>query len=190
MTRLISFFLISIFLTSTQLHAQKRDTNTLVVRSSYTVDSLKISDLYLQGIREMSVNGNNTNAASIFNEILNINPNHAPSLYYLAYLSRNADYAYEMIEKAIAADPKNEDYKYLRAVALRRSGNVQATIEAYKEILKSGNKRLDLHLMLTEVYDQSQMPYAAINALDSAYTLFGPQPEIVAYQQNLYQRLN
>lgn len=189
MNRYIASFFISIFIFTSQLYAQKRDSNTLIVRSSYTVDSLKVSDLYLQGIREMHQNRNSSNAFSIFNEIINIDSKHAPSFYQLAFLSEDPKFSYNMIEKAIALDPNNIDYKYLRANILRKSGDVRGTIEAYKNLLETNNNLINLHLTIAEVYDESDMPYAAINALDSAYTLFGKRPEILAYQQNLYQRL-
>lgn len=190
MNRGICFFVIYILLINVELFAQKRDTNILTIRSSYTTDSLRVSDLYLQGIKELSVNGNKSNAFSIFKEIININPTHSPSLYHIALMSDNLKYSYDMIEKAIANDPNNTDYKYLRANILRRSGDIRLTVEAYKDLLKINNGLVNLHLTLAEVYDEANMPYAAINALDSAYTLFGKRPEILAYQQNIYQRLN
>ena len=159
----------------------------LVVTSKYQEDSLRVTDLYLQAVKKLITDTDKNNAYSILCEVLEIDPNHAPSLFKAASINPNKDKALTMAEKAVTLDPKNVEYKMLYVELLSAKKEVQKSIEVWKEILNLDNKNINRHLQMVSVYVNAAMPYAAINTLDSALILFGNRPEILGYQQYIYQ---
>ena len=190
--RIALYIFITLTTTLLSSSAQAQDDNkekSLTIVSSYEEDSLKVSDLYLQAVKMLLTEEDKSNAYSIFNEILSISPNHDPSLFHSASINPNREEALEMAEKAVSLAPTNIEYKVLYAELLTDTRDTQKSIAVWKEILKHDHKNVTRHLQMASLYMRSAMPFDAIRTLDTAALVFGKQPEILAYQQNVYQRL-
>ncbi|MFI3322541.1 MAG: tetratricopeptide repeat protein [Rikenellaceae bacterium] len=169
---------------------QKNDSDTYRIESKYDVDSAKVTDLYLQAIREKVLYKDLSKAYSIFNKILDIDSLHGPTLYQMAQKGGDINKSIEYLERALQNDPDNREYLYLKIILCSNSNNPTEAIGTIDKLLEKNNKKINLHLQKAQIQDSYNMPFEAVSTLDSAKVLFGKRPEILMYQQELYSRLN
>ena len=76
-------------------------------------------------------------AAQLFKQILEINPTHADSLYFLGIIAmdkRAFDVALTFLDKACLLNPQNQNYIFSLAVALQETGHFQEALSYFKQI--------------------------------------------------------
>lgn len=167
--------------------SRRRD-DTITITTSYSGEQ-KATDIYLEAVKLLSIDGDREGAYALFEKVLEEMPSHAPSLYYKASMTPDIAEASRLSERAIALDSTNIEYKTLYADLLIRSNRVDEAIEVWKGIVEKENKNLNRHLQMASLYMSMSKPYDAMNTLDKASELFGVQPEILSYQQDIYTRL-
>jgi len=94
-------------------------------------------------------------AADLFNRILQLDPANDASLYELANIKRQQkDYAgaLELLEKAVAAKPKNEWYWIALAENYQQTNNIPKLESTFNELIKINPDRVAYYYELGDVY--------------------------------------
>jgi Flp pilus assembly protein TadD len=98
----------------------------------------RISRLVAEAARHHDA-GQLEDAKRLYLEILALNVRHAPSLHGLGLIAQqygNFDVARNMMRRAIAADPKNLDYRFAVGVVLQAKGDHDDALSAFREVLQ------------------------------------------------------
>ena len=118
---------------------------------------------FMEGLA-LHQNGNLAHAQELYEEVLNLQPNHFDALHFLgviAYQAGNSTLAVKLIDKAIAINPSN-------AVSYSNRGMALQDLRRFEEALLSFNQALLLQPDLAEAYSNRANTLKDLNRLDEA----------------------
>lgn len=151
----------------------------------------QLSDLYAKGVIAISVDSLPEKALEIFNSVLDLDSMHSPTLYEIAsyYLDKDKDIALEYINRAIDADSTCVEYKNILARIYIMDRKYDAAAKIFEQLNKlEPNNQFNYHI-LSSLYIENKMPFAALTLLDSAQSRFGKAYEISATKRDLFATL-
>ena len=122
-------------------------------------------------------------AQARYEDILRLQPRHAEALHLLGIVAGQTghpDRAVELIDAAIAADPRNAGYHSNRGVALQSLGRLETAIESFDAALALEPGRAADHFNRALSLQQLDRLEPAIDAYDTAVTLRPEYPEAFA----------
>ncbi len=152
----------------------------------------QISDLYTQGIVAASIDSLSDKAIELFESVLDLDSTHSPTLYELATYNSNKDKnkAISYINRAIAADSISLEYKRELARIYILDRQYAAATKVFEELKTlDPNNQINYHI-LSSLYIETKMPFAALTILDSAQNRFGKASEISVTKRDLLASLN
>lgn len=151
----------------------------------------RVSQLYSSGIIAADIDSLPVEAVSFFEQAVELDSAHAPSLYELANFTYIIDKvkAKEYIKRAIAADSSTSDYHRELAKIYILDRQYDSAAAVFGKIVELEPKNPYNYQMLSTLYIHTDQPYSALMVLDSAQTRFGNVPEIVFTKRDLLSSL-
>jgi tetratricopeptide (TPR) repeat protein len=152
---------------------------------------IEFKNYYFDGIREKTL-GNWETAAKYFLKCVQINPNHAPSNYELAYIYNTLNKVPEALvyaQNAYKQDPKNEWYASLYAQTLQRKEEYSEACKIYQQNAKLNNNKPEIlynwanALLLAGKYKD------ALKVFDLIEQETGINEEVVIQKERIYLKL-
>lgn len=132
--------------------------------------------------------GNLQKAASLYQEIINDDPNHPDALHLLGVLlSRQGDYegAVKLIQKAIQNFPANEILYNNLANALSHAGRFKEALDAYRKALKINPGYFDAYNNMGNTVKRMGKPLEAIGHFQKALTIRPGSAEVYSNMGNI-----
>lgn len=157
-----------------------------------------VSDLYAKAIMIEEIEESNASTiistTSLYLKCLELNPNHAPSLYMLSrhQLYTNLEKSLDYITRAIEIDSTEIAYKQFLLTIYSYSQNYDAdkVLDLIGQINDINPDLQQNYLTTSIIYLQKDMPYAAITVLDSAQNRFGRSYEFSSQKLDILMSLN
>ena len=129
---------------------------------------------------------NNFKAAEdLYNQILEIDPNHIKTIFFLGTLSvqtKNFDRAKQMLQKTIQAQPNNVDAYNNLGVVFKEFEEFQKAKDCFEKVIQIQPKHVDALNNLGNVFKQLNEPQKAINYYQKAIEI---EPSYINAHQNL-----
>lgn len=150
-------------------------------------DSLRVRDLYFEGLHEKILENYNQ-AATFFNKVLEIDPGNDAAMYELANISLGQSKegeAERLIRNAVTVKPDNEWYWSFLADLYKKTNNVSELILVLDELVRLSPDREAYYydkanaLMILKKTDQ------AITAYDEIESRFGSSEDLSAARQRI-----
>lgn len=152
----------------------------------------KLDVSFTDGIIQ-KMHGNYPEAINKFKKCLDIYPNHAASLYEIAYISngigKSAD-AIPYAEKAVALDESNEWYRLLLAKCFMETGRFHEAADAFSRLVKQNPNKVDYYFLWASSLLRGGKPKEAIEVYDRIEGLIGVSEEISLQKERIYLMLN
>lgn len=131
-------------------------------------------------------------AEELFNEVLNIDPNHDASMYELAKIYRRQerlDDAILLMEQAISVSDKNEWYYLLLSDLYKLTFQLEKLIETQEKLIAAFPGKIDYRLDLAISYIITEDFKRAIAVYDEIENIIGKTEDVSLQKQKLYQDL-
>lgn len=143
---------------------------------------------FYDGVREKQL-ANFQDALKHFEKCLEIDPNHAASLYEMASIyfhMEKKSQAFELINKAVKIEPKNEYYRLLMADLYSEGGEHLKAAEVYEKLLKDYPSKIEYYyewasaLLYAEKYEE------AVKVYNKVEEIVGVSEEMTIQKQRIY----
>lgn len=141
-------------------------------------DSLRATWYYTEGLRILHdpTIEDKKRAYDYFEQAIGADSSHAPTLYQISMLDFehiNEDELYakraeELSRRAYELDTTNTWYLHAYTMALMQNEKINEALPHYVELVRRNPSSPDRYHMLAYVYQRLNMPYSAIEVLDSA----------------------
>jgi tetratricopeptide (TPR) repeat protein len=144
--------------------------------------------IFFEALQEKAL-GNNDNAIDKFSRCLEIDPNHATSLYETSLLYNKEDnyiLALNQAEKAVENDPKNKWFLLQQALMQKKSMKYEKSLKSYEKLVELDPKNLDFLISLSELYMYNSKPEEAAEVFDKIKNITGDNDEISIQKHRLY----
>jgi tetratricopeptide (TPR) repeat protein len=131
-------------------------------------------------------------AEELFLEVLTKEPGHAPANYELARIAKdqgNWTMAEEYIRAATLSDEQNKWYKIELAEILRNAGKIDASIEAYEDIIDQFSSNPQLYHQIAMMYLYKEDYRNAIRYYDKIEDAVGINERLTVQKQKLYMQI-
>lgn len=148
----------------------------------------KRSELFMDANKQRILE-NPDEAIKLYKKVLEIDPDHAPSLYELARLyagQGRAEDAVLLLEKAIGLEKDNVWYKLELAGIYKRSRQFEKLIGIYKELIEKYPEKIDYYYDLALAYMIMGDYREAIDTYDQIEEKIGVTERISLQKQKLY----
>lgn len=133
--------------------------------------------------------GNYPEAVEKFKKCLDVYPDHAASLYEIAYISnglgRSAD-AIPYAQKAVSLDASNEWYRLLLAKCFMEAGRFNEASEAFARLVKQNPGKIDYYFLLASSLLHSGKVKEAVGVYDNIEAMIGITEEITLQKERIY----
>lgn len=143
-------------------------------------DSLRATYLYVDGVR-LLMSDSLEAAEGQFRRALEFDPMHAPSLYELALMAVERDSlseANELSRRALTVDSTDLWYRVAVGRTLLMMGRYSEALPEFKRIVAQAPNNPENYHLLAALYNEMEMPFSAIEVLDSAELRTGLYPEL------------
>jgi tetratricopeptide (TPR) repeat protein len=188
MTKVLTFLLIFI---ATLGLAQKKHAPVFVVGKSVSADdSLKIKQLFYEGLKEKTKQ-NLPEAAKYFKQIIEIDPSNHAVLYEMASLSHSLNQekeAEKYAREAVTVNSENKWYWLLLAEIYKKTRNVEQLVLVFDELIRIDPNYEDYY------YDKANALYIqnkdddAEKVYDLIEKRFGSSEDLITAKQRVYQK--
>ena len=181
---LASCFLI---LTSSS-YAQRPTRPAPTVLKPGAIDSQQVEQMFLSALVEKT-REKPQEAASLFNRILQMDPANDASLYELAIIKhQQKDHigALELLEKAVAAKPKNEWYWVALAENYQKINDVPKLESTFTELIKINPDRVAYYFELADVYFVEKKYDEALKLYDNIEKIEGASDRLTVKRQQIF----
>ncbi|MBR2333291.1 MAG: tetratricopeptide repeat protein [Rikenellaceae bacterium] len=134
-------------------------------------DSLRATHLYIDALKALHSDSlGRERGERLFREVIAIDSMHAPSLYQLADLvvKRNPSEAEVFAERAYSMDSTDIWYAYMYGNALIANNKPEKALPLYEKVRDQEPSNASIYHMIGAIYYHMNMPYSAIQVLDSA----------------------
>ncbi len=172
-------------------HKKNTDKNSIVMVVGKPLtrrDTVLVDELFYQALREKTME-NAPAAATLFSQVLEIDPANAAGMYELARIrsSENKDTdARQLLEKAVTVNPDNEWYWLALAGNYEKINDLPKLENVFKELIRINPDRPDYYanqaraLIMDKRYDE------ALSVYNQQENLFGKNDESIAGKQKIY----
>lgn len=184
--------MLAIMAPTSVIHAQKKKGRKAAIRVLDPKEQRKVDYLFVDGSTEL-VRGDFDLARTYFQQVLEIQPEHHASLYYLAKISieqRDYNAAIEYAKHALSFDQKNYWYYFLLRQSYEFKGDYPNAIQTQEHLLEKFPEKYPESLHLVELFVRNKDYNAAIKQLDLIETQFGFSEEIASRKFQLLMRLH
>ena len=134
-------------------------------------DSLRVTHLFVDGLKALHSDSlGRERGERLFREVIAIDSMHAPSLYQLGNLviKKNPTEAELFAKRAYAMDSTDLWYSYLYGNALIANNKPEKALPLYEKVRDKEPSNPSIYHMIGAIYYHMNMPYSAIQVLDSA----------------------
>ncbi len=152
------------------------------------IDTLELERAFIDGCKYMALEDYNK-AVQIFEGILKMDPDNAPTLYELGkiYIEfGSVGDALNFSQRATTIDPNNRDYALLYAGILNYSGQFLKAADAYQSMIDRGLSDAETYYQLAETFEKAGKRQDAINTLLELHKKIGNDEMLVFELQRLY----
>jgi tetratricopeptide (TPR) repeat protein len=128
-------------------------------------------------------------AAALFREVLQIDPDHHASLYFLAKIlvdQGRHDDALPLIQRALKLDQKNLYYFELCADLYQRANQAPKAVEIIEQALKQFTGSIELRIRLADLYVATNQKQKALAIYDTLIVRTGQEEEYGLMKARLY----
>ena len=153
-------------------------------------DSILVKELFLSGLREKTIQ-NLPLAADYFDRILKIDPANDAAMYELANIRHTENKEQEaetLIRKAVTVKPENEWYWILLADIYKHTGNMQALVPVFDELIKLSPQKEDYYFDKANALYLQQKTAEADKVYDAIEKNFGLSDDLVNVRKRLHQK--
>jgi len=182
-------FILPLWVFAQKEGADKTNRVVMVVGKPLTPgDSVMVKQLFFSALRDKTIE-NNTLAAEMFNQVLQVDPANDAAMYELATLKKNQnDYpsAQELLERAVTVKPENEWYWLALADCYERSNDAVKLENVFNELLKINPDKPDYYIDQANVYYIEKKYDQALAIYEKLEKMIGPSDEIIAKKENIY----
>src|ERR1051325_9289089 len=137
--------------------------------------------------------GNYPEAIDKFKKCLDVYPNHAASLYEIAYIANGAGKSVEAIpyaQKAVSLDEKNEWYRLLLAKCYMEAGRFNEASDAFERLVKQNPDKIDYYFLWTSSLLHANKLKDALEVYDRIEALLGVTEEISMQKERIFLAQN
>lgn len=186
---LIGAFLIMPFLALSQSKIVGSGETITRARQMSQMDSLMVKQLFYSAM-EAKVTENYSQAAEMFNRVLQIEPSNDAALYQLAGLKINKeDYASAqgLLENAVAVNPDNKWYWLSLTDCYEKTNNAPKLENAFKQLIRLDGDDTDYKLDYAKLLYYEQKYDDALNVYDQIIKINGGLDDnVLAGRQKIY----
>lgn len=137
--------------------------------------------------------GNYPEAVDKFKKCLDVYPNHAASLYEIAFIANGAGKSSEAIpyvQKAVVLDEKNEWYRLLLAKCYMETGRFNEASDAFERLIKQNPDKIDYYFLLSSSLLHANKLKDALEVYDRIEALLGITEEITLQKERIFLSQN
>jgi tetratricopeptide (TPR) repeat protein len=168
-----------------EVYAQKKQKQNYELSEQ---DIKKRKSLFMDANKE-KILGNPDKAEANFKKVLEIDPNHAPSLYELSrlYLTQGrAEDAILLMEKAIQLDPRNIWYQLFMAELYKNTRQFEKVVDVFENLLEYYPEKINYYYDLALSYIILGDYKKAIDSYNRLEAITGINEEISIQKQKVY----
>jgi len=171
--------------------AQSKSGNTAAQpRRMGGLDSLMVKQFFFSGM-DAKVIENYTQAAELFNRVLQIDPNNDAALYQLSILKKikeNYTDAQGLLEKAVALKPDNEWYWLGLAECYEKTNNIPLLENVFAQLIRLDPDKPEYYFDKANAYFIDGKYDDALEVYTQLEQLTGLDDDILAGKQKIYLR--
>src|ERR1051326_1502425 len=137
--------------------------------------------------------GNYPEAIDKFKKCLDVYPNHAASMYEIAYIQNGAGKSADAIpyaQKAVSLDEKNEWYRLLLAKCYMETNRFNEASDAFERLVKQNPDKIDYYFLLASAQLHAGKAKDALETYDRIEALLGITEEISLQKERIYLTQN
>jgi tetratricopeptide (TPR) repeat protein len=152
------------------------------------VDSAEIKKLFFSAISQKAID-QNTEAAELFNKVLQIDPSNDASLYELANIKKiqnNYTEARPLLERAVAIKPDNEWYWSSLADIYEKSNDVAKLENVFSQLIRISPDKIEYYYNEANAYLVEKRYDDALKMYDRIEQITGPSDDLVISRQKIY----
>lgn len=132
-------------------------------------------------------------AISQFKKCLDIYPNHAASLYEIAFIEngtgKSSD-AIAYVQRAVSLDENNEWYRLLLAKCFMETGKFNDAASAFEKLVKAKPQKIDYYFLWSSALLQANRLKDAMEVYEKIEQLIGITEDISMQKERIYIALN
>jgi tetratricopeptide (TPR) repeat protein len=148
----------------------------------------RVTSKFIDASKE-KILGNFRQAITLYQNCLELNPLHAPSMYEMARLLRmqgSVNDALDLAERAVEIDPNNKWYNVLLASVYEQSGQIGQAIKVLGNLLELYPNELEFMHQMALLYLKETRFADAIAVYDKIERINGTDEDIIIQKQQLY----
>jgi tetratricopeptide (TPR) repeat protein len=165
---------------------ENKPTQRAETRDSRTTE--RVTAIFIDANKE-KILGNFRQAMSLYRQCLNLDPDHAPSMYEMSRLYRmqgNINDALGLAERAVEIDPENKWYSLMLASLYEQSGQTGKAIKTFERLQKLYPDDIEFMYQLAMLHLKENNFAEAIRIYDKIERISGPDEDIIIQKQTLY----
>jgi len=133
--------------------------------------------------------GNYPEAVNQFKKCLDVYPNHAASLYEIAFIDngigKSAD-AIPYVQRAVSLDENNEWYRLLLAKCFMETGKYNDAASTFEKLVKSNPEKIDYYFFWASSLLQVNKLKDAMDVYEQIEQLIGVTEDIILQKERIY----
>lgn len=156
--------------------ANRAATEPVVAREAEYPESLRLTYLYIDGIKALELHGDTLQAERLWREAAACDTAYAPALYRLSMLAADRDSlaeAAELARRTYLADTMNRWYTQLYGRMLLSTERYDLALPVYRRLTTIDSRDPENYRLLALLYARGNLPFSAIATLDTAEVRFG-----------------
>lgn len=156
------------------------------------MEQRKLDASYTDGLIQ-KMQGNYPEAISHFKKCLDVYPNHAASLYEIAFINNSTGRSNEAIpyaEKAVSLDDSNQWYLLLLAKCYMETGKFNEASASFERLVKLKPEKIDYYFLWSSALLHAGKLKNALDVYDQMEQMLGVTEEISMQKQRIYLSLN
>lgn len=151
---------------------------------SYTLEELKIDDLFLQGCTEAEL-GNYTKALSLLDDVIKLDPKYSAAYYKKAnvfLVTMQLDNSIENYKKAVELSPNNIWYNHKLAKLYSALSRWKESAELFEKIIELDPNNVERYQELVEIYYAGKNEKAMLKTLDAMEKKWGVNEDVSMFK--------
>lgn len=155
-------------------------------------DSLMMKQLFFSALHEKTMD-NTTQAADLFNRVLQVDANNSASMFELANIKKqqkNEADAMQLLERATAISPNNEWYWVALADSYEKTNNLTKLELVFDQLIRINPDKSDYYFDKANAYYLQKRYDEAIAVYSKLQSITGLTDDLVAQRQKVYLKQN
>lgn len=152
----------------------------------------KLDVNFSEGLIE-KLKGNYPEAIEKFKTCLDVYPNHAASMYEIAYIGNGGGKSAEAIpyaQKAVSLDENNEWYRLLLAKCYMETSRFNDASASFERLTKQDPENIDYYFLWSSALLRAGKIKEALDVYDRIEKMIGVTEEIILQKERIYLSLN